>query len=234
MGSKISYLAEKRGFEEREEHLSEFNLLPREIKEMILGRVAEDTANFFDFKNFWRLRLVNKEFYSILNSKHVRRFSVKCPCWILFRQHHIENVASMVVRFPIDFTRKYRNFEIVLDDSYASYSQFEKKELEMDWKDVPGYFRERPFRIDLVVIEPYISTAHMIPALRELANQTSETLQVKIMFLHLDQVEQLNLRSYAHAYHFGFYREEFLQNVLNELKDIVKAGKINIGFDSEY
>ncbi|CAI4230462.1 unnamed protein product [Auanema sp. JU1783] len=146
-----------------------FELLPHEIKEMILERVIDETADFDDFQKFWRLKLVNKEFNSILSSNYARRHFPKYRFEFMFRKHDIENHVNMYI----------------IANGFPKYEpgQLFKKHIEIKWEDVPRYFKDKPFRIRFLDIEAVCAVLndHMVPALKELANQTSESVSVRVL-----------------------------------------------------
>ncbi|CAI4230362.1 unnamed protein product [Auanema sp. JU1783] len=181
---------------------------------MILERVIDETAGFDDFKKFWRLRLVNKEFNSIFSSDYAHRHFPKRP-------------SFMEIRFLI---------ELRDDASCASFSWLDEVPEEVaeeaaeevagktvsrlsniKWEDVPGYFRGKPFRINSVEVTRYCGRpASLIThAIRELANQASESFDLNFLSLYL----------------VGPYTPETHKEViLNELIGAVHASKIRFDY----
>ncbi|CAI4231477.1 unnamed protein product [Auanema sp. JU1783] len=170
-----------------EEDLSPFELLPRELKEKILERVIDETADLYEFQNFWSLKRVNKEFNSILNSNYAKRHFVKYPCWIKIRDYN-DSVdekekksgrarALIEINYPI--IREDISYDQMFDlHDVMSLSVFEDSFHEIFWDSIPTFFRDKPFRIDLVFVEPLSSPDHLISTVLELVNQSSEKLYV--------------------------------------------------------
>ncbi|CAI4231465.1 unnamed protein product [Auanema sp. JU1783] len=240
----------------RGEYSFPFEFLPREIKEKILERVMDETADFDEFKKFWRLKRVNKEFYSILNSNYAKRHFLKYPCWLVFDAIQVypgtdeettSDEVQMTVYWPRTPCRPCKPFrpwrsyrgehifhdkKIVYDDVRRGYSQFVRSSHLLRWRDVPRYLRDKPFRIDLVQIVPFVSTVHMLPTIVELANQATESFGVA--FRPVDQDNHANDSSSAHSLtrsvHEHHLTEFFWPFVIGTLKEVEKTGKIFFDF----
>ncbi|CAI4230315.1 unnamed protein product [Auanema sp. JU1783] len=161
--------------EDQEDDRFPFELLPHEIKEMILERVIDETSDIDDFKKFWSLKRVNKEFNSILSSNYARRHFLSYPIAIFLL--HIHNLESHVF-MHITVTDEFINGNLPIQFFNPKSIRLEIED-EMKWEEFPRYLKDKPFRIGFLQIGPDcdVSNAHMIRALRELANQTSEAIE---------------------------------------------------------
>ncbi|CAI4230706.1 unnamed protein product [Auanema sp. JU1783] len=65
---------------EEPNQLSEFELLPLEIKLMLLQYVFDGVSTHSEHERFWGMKLVNREFNSILSSDYAKRhFQLSTP-----------------------------------------------------------------------------------------------------------------------------------------------------------
>ncbi|CAI4231484.1 unnamed protein product [Auanema sp. JU1783] len=234
-----------------EENPCPFELLPREIKENILERVIDETAKFKEFKKFWRLKSVNKEFYSILNSNYAKRHFHKYPCWIRIRDHQFINEKSgramAVMSINCAINPKDTSSKNHKKNTVCTYH-------EIFFDEISEFFRAKPFRIDSILVDPLLSTDQLISTITELANQSSEKITVLFFpsccrfhnsyrdadysfdpYFHVDDQdfpEDLDFDTY-HPNILESYHNSF-RKIMTELSDVEEAGRIRILFDRHF
>ncbi|CAI4231451.1 unnamed protein product [Auanema sp. JU1783] len=220
-----------------EENLSPFELLPREIKEKILERVIDETACLDEFKKFWRLKRVNKEFNSIFSSSYAERHFVKYPCWIAIHDDkqtsHKSGRAVAFVKISYPITRKDISYTKMTeyDDILNNGVKFVYSRHKILWDSISTFFRAKPFRIDLVFVDPLYATDQLISTIAELANQSSEETTVLIFPSCRD--DGLDFDVHDEEELTDAFRKSYIK-IVEGLLDVHAAGKIKLRFDKHF
>ncbi|CAI4231439.1 unnamed protein product [Auanema sp. JU1783] len=199
--------------ENQGDDLSPFELLPREIRLKILELVVEEIEHFIVFKWFWRLRRVNKEFYSMFRSDYAKQHFLKWPCSVYFNDCFIEYQVNVYIHWPISYTKMQT--KSVLDPTHEIQVKSEKGRLMLRTIELPKYFKDKPFDIAYTRIHTTCPGDETVPSILKMANQTSEKL-----FL------EFTGPSFYTFTMFGGVRQR--PETKKEIEDLTTAGKIVI------
>ncbi|CAI4230577.1 unnamed protein product [Auanema sp. JU1783] len=231
-------------FTDRQEgdEVSQFNLIPIEIKEMILKKAGEGITNFCDFKKFWSLSGVNKEFYLIFSSNYAQRHFIKFPCrirlypsdWGKILSGDDDDLTFSVGIFRLNPTSGCDEEKYVrLTDTDYWRNEFLSASDRMYCHEIPKYLRDHHFRVDFVTIEPSISTNNIISLVLELAKQASHKIGVFVSVMQKHMYPFLFYLPDAELSNMGLLYKYSSKKVKDELNDLHEAGKIDLVFDIE-